>query len=597
MAVQAGNPASAKEHLQYLADNNRLTPNNLLFLRIHALAELGEWDQLLSTPELPDLLQMRRPIVVTEAILRAVYRRELQQFEEKQDVVGALDHFKDIVLPAYNGLFIRRTGMRAPEALKALMLYAIAGQATDPALRDSILEVSGISESDTMYLTLLAKRLPQTLIHHEPASLDSAVSARDRGDFEQAFAIAIEWPNSARRARLLIECAYELNTIDSAAIAVAAVTQLSEDAKQEALIGRRVLELYKLLLVDPDNVTQDKLLPTNWTEWIERVNEEPGWVGALDFARRGAREWKIEDLLSTSGAVESLISVLTKTGGGATLQNALPYLVSFLETDPVWPRPEFKDLYKTILALLAIGSEGSEDDIRVYIDIAQNVIALGIDSNTYRLMMSDLQHLLTTFATPSRIMWGIEALEMVATYPCADMEARMQLLIDVVSLTQKFRRRTDESRRTALRLLCHDLEAPDLANALNELPSHHEIGNKNVIDVLAQLNGKLLAIYTLTESAGRYMQQIVAERAPQASVKLSHDKVGTESLRHLAKGADIFIMATASATHAATGFIEANRPKERPILRPRGKGMASMLSALEEFLKREPIDTNFALAS
>ncbi len=104
-------------------------------------------------------------------------------------------------------------------------------------------------------------------------------------------------------------------------------------------------------------------------------------------------------------------------------------------------------------------------------------------------------------------------------------------------------------------------------------------------------------MYTLTERAGRYLQQILAERAPDAKVHIAHDKVGTESLRQLARRADVFIMATASAKHAATEFIQANRPADLPLLRPRGKGMASMLHALQEFLSSESLDNSVALAS
>ena len=53
-----------------------------------------------------------------------------------------------------------------------------------------------------------------------------------------------------------------------------------------------------------------------------------------------------------------------------------------------------------------------------------------------------------------------------------------------------------------------------------------------------------------------------------------------DRLRQLSRTADIVVMATASAKHAATGFIEGNRPKNLPILRPSGKGSASMLRAI-----------------
>jgi hypothetical protein len=599
MALRAGNAVSADEHLRYLRDHRRITPNNLLFLRIQALAELGNWDDLLTHPELPDLLQMRRPLVVTESVIKAVYRRELERFEKDEDLEGAVAHFKAVVLPSYSALFTRRAGMRAPEALKALMLLAIAGPSEDAELRDTILDATELPESDKRFLKLLGDLLPPTKAARPVlASLDSAIIARDRGDYEAAYGIALKLPGSAKRGRLLIECAYELQTIEAENVALSAIADLVPEAREEALGGRRVRELYEqftlrsLKPVDPSTS-----LPNNWTEWIGRVSQDPEWPGALELARRGAREWSIEHLVGNPHALESLSQALESSGGGATLQNALPQLVSFLQTDPLWPRPEFSGLYKTILDLLAIGTAGSEDDVRVYMDIAQAVLQFGVDARTYRSLMSDMHHLLVNFAAPNRVTWGLEALEMTVIYPSPDPESRLQLLVDVVGLMQKFRRRSDEACRTALRLLCHDLDQSELARSMDEPVEGSEVRGVGAPDILAQLNGRSIAIYTLTESAGRYMQQILTERAPQASVKLAHDTVGTDSLKHLAKGADVFIMATASASHAATGFIEAHRPKGLPLLKPRGKGMASMLSALEDFLRQELSELPLELAS
>jgi hypothetical protein len=47
----------------------------------------------------------------------------------------------------------------------------------------------------------------------------------------------------------------------------------------------------------------------------------------------------------------------------------------------------------------------------------------------------------------------------------------------------------------------------------------------------------------------------------------------------------VFIVATASAKHAATGFIDAHRSRDLPTLRPAGKGTASMLRALHDYLR------------
>jgi hypothetical protein len=51
------------------------------------------------------------------------------------------------------------------------------------------------------------------------------------------------------------------------------------------------------------------------------------------------------------------------------------------------------------------------------------------------------------------------------------------------------------------------------------------------------------------------------------------------------RNSDIVVMVTASAKHAATGFIEANRPSHlAPIILVNSKGSASMLRVIREYL-------------
>jgi hypothetical protein len=107
--------------------------------------------------------------------------------------------------------------------------------------------------------------------------------------------------------------------------------------------------------------------------------------------------------------------------------------------------------------------------------------------------------------------------------------------------------------------------------------------------LLGSLQKKVVAIYSLTETAARRAGDFITSSAPGTTVELSADRVGTAALRHLARNADIFVVVTGSAKHAATEFIDANRPKNdasRVTLRPKGRGAASILRALFEHLSR-----------
>lgn len=608
MALRAGNAESGEVNLRYLTEQRRLTPSNVLFLRVQALAELGEWEALLARPELPDLLQMRRPLAVTEALLRAVYQRELARFEQDSDADGAVAHFRAAVLPRYGALFVRRAGMRAPEALKALMLLAVAGEPSDPRLGDGVWHARGLSEEDRLFLKLLYDRLPPTPTQPPPGGtpMAAAIAARDRGDYEGAYAVALDAPASSARARLLIECAYELQTLEAERDAVLAVAALTADDRTAVLHGRRLREMYDSVS-KPATVTASPAVgpltplapvPRNWIEWLDRVTREPGWAGALNIARRGAGEWSVDDLLALPNALERLTELLGAAIDDTTVQNALPHVVAFFERDVLWPRPELAPAYSMTLDLLAAGSAGGEDDVRVYVRLVEGVLELGLGKQEYAALLSDFKGLLLEAPSPGHILWGLEALEATIAHPCPNEQARLDLLLVVAGLVSKYWRRVDSAQRAALRLLCEDLEHPAVFEDVVPTPPPGDAAAPTAAsDILAQLNGKSVGIYTLTERAGRYMKQVLEERAPKATVQLAHDKVGSESLRHLARRADVFIMATASAKHAATQFIQTHRPIDRPLLRPGGKGMASMLHALEEFLRAGGSEDDLALAS
>jgi hypothetical protein len=99
------------------------------------------------------------------------------------------------------------------------------------------------------------------------------------------------------------------------------------------------------------------------------------------------------------------------------------------------------------------------------------------------------------------------------------------------------------------------------------------------------LDGKRIAMYSLQESALRRAASVIGELCPRARVSTFNDHVGGSApLRAAATNADIFVVATAAAKHAATTFIEEYRPKSRTTLYARSQGSASLLAAIREYI-------------
>ena len=146
-----------------------------------------------------------------------------------------------------------------------------------------------------------------------------------------------------------------------------------------------------------------------------------------------------------------------------------------------------------------------------------------------------------------------------------------------------YRGRLVPSQLQTLRRLSTELSMPELFRELAEDRSTAEVVQQ-AQEHAGLLANKTVAIYTLTESAGQRVRDMLSQTYPGVVVQLSHDKVGNDRLKQLARNADLFVMVTASAKHAATLFIEEHR-RGRPLLRPAGKGSASALRVIHEHLK------------
>ncbi len=59
---------------------------------------------------------------------------------------------------------------------------------------------------------------------------------------------------------------------------------------------------------------------------------------------------------------------------------------------------------------------------------------------------------------------------------------------------------------------------------------------------------------------------------------------GLPAMREAARNADLFVIVTGAAKHAATTFIETNRPKELPTVYPKGQGSSSILTAIRSWI-------------
>jgi hypothetical protein len=596
MALQAGNRESAESALRSLQHQHGYDAINISFLRVQMLAALEQWGKLLGSTNLADLLQVRRPVAVTQALIIAVYRRELKQFEERGDVAAAAEHFRREVLPRYGSLFTVRAGMGAPEVVKSFMLLAVSAEQPNRILHDELIALEDLSEQDKTYLQLLATLLPSAPPVPAVDPLQKAKELLWDGEYDQAFELAIKEPGSERRTQILLNCAYELQTLASERAAIDAFNALpagEQTVLMAARSNRAFLEritgtdLDLTIGAKPGASISVNTVPHNWLEWLSHLYTEPTWSRALEVARQGATEWSVKALLRESNALNLLAQQLSAYPAAAetTLHNCLPFFLEFFRNDDEFPRRACADIYSILLDVLTLSTQGGEDDLTLFNELVMAQLSLGMEATKYADVLSNAEDLWGRYASPSKVDWVLDLIDSLVLYPSTAEERRSALLNFAANKFTQFARRVEPAQWDFLSLLVRDLHQEELLALIAEYGAPAEEATTTPADTLTYLTGKTITIYTLTEAVAQRVRSIIQSVCESAVVHLSHDKVGSDRLRQLARGSDIFIMATASAKHAATGFIEANRPGQLPLLRPSGKGSASMLRVLRSHLE------------
>ena len=360
MALRGGDRSTAEGLLIRLREQYHLHGVNVLYLRVQLLEAFRSWAELLSLPQVAELLRLRRPTAVTEALLRAVYHEHLAGFEASDDPAGAAETFRREIFPRYGSLFAASAGMHSPEAAKCFMLRVVTEAFPDVSFRDVLLSREDLPEADVQYLRKLASLVPEEsakLPEGEPLAL--AVNAAEANDFDRAFSLALGVPLSPHRARLLCECAVELGTLAARSAAIAAVNGLST-GERSAFFDRRMNQrLFENMIAE--EAAEAEAPPADWCSWLEYLDRHDGRRGSREIAQSGATEWSVDDFLSNPGAVDRFIKRIERTRSleaESALRDCLPYMISFLATDPAWPNPILKGVYHALLELLVYSTDG-----------------------------------------------------------------------------------------------------------------------------------------------------------------------------------------------------------------------------------------------
>jgi hypothetical protein len=579
MAVLAVAEDASEELLREIEQTGQLSAQNILFLRIRRLAGLRQFDAILSLPELATVLAIRRPARVSASLLEAVYITEIADYEAGSDTDGALQHFQHVVLQKYPALFKSRHGLQTPEAIKSFMLHTLAVRPDDAESRARLLASPDLSPADLQFLERLAG-LPQTPVAPE-GSLDDAAAAALAEDYDAALQIAARQPASAERAELLIRCAFEIDSMDAVRVAADGFNNL-DPAQQDALISSR---LYATLWAYISEAVSGEVgaitVPASWNEWFRSAAEGRAVPNAIQIAERAVVEWSAEDFSAQdSRAVAGFLNRDIAPQAMRLVKDAMPHFLQFIERSSEPAR--HRELLDDIAVLLMSEEDLAVADVQVVANLAGLLLETGLSAERYRQFVEDFCALWERVDSPAYLDAAIDMLDVLLTQACPNPGVREALFRKLIASFQHWQRRIRPDQWVLLAELASELGASEVVKAIR--PPADEQGIALAAPARNALAGKTIAIYTLTDAAAARAVEFLTRNFDDVAVEVSNDHVASDRLRALARAADIFVVATRSAKHAATTFIEAQRPPGRPTLYAAGKGSASLLRALLSYI-------------
>lgn len=544
--VAAGELEAALECVSSLRRDLRLDTLNLAFLEVHARATVGDWRGIVNMREFLPLLHARKPASITQRLLEALYHTHLAGAVDAGNATDAIDRYRKDWRPLIGGL----TNFPATGGSDELArLYAI-----DSLSRDG-------------------ERTPwcEALKSYDLGSLAQPWSkAFPVGVTPQAQETVAE-PNRLDEARAALINSGVSDTLDTKRVALAKVAALTDDEQSALFRTTWARKLWEELIRQVGERP-----PGDWPSWLQRLSSTAFGETAEDVARAAVSEWSHEGAFSDPPSFSDTLRTSATAEVAPILSQGLPHLVTWLRADPEGPRTSWRSIYIAVVDAYSLTGELDAAAREATLPMIELALETEPGITEYRDLVEQADMLTGDDPGVHGAWWPLKVADMLLWYRAPDTDARAHFLSQLLEkLRTSLPRLTPGQRHVAWKLAqAIEWPWPEVENTATK---------PNEVALADKLGGKTLAVYTLVERAGEQARSALAALTPTTRVELCADHVATPRLVSLARNADVFVMVTGAAKHAATDAIKRERPKDKPLLMPFGRGASSVLEAIDRW--------------
>jgi hypothetical protein len=558
--LNGNNRVEAERILELCRSELRLDALNLLFLRVQLLAHFNDWSGVSEIPEFSSLCYTRKPSAVTNALLEALYQTHLSPIDGENWMERQRTCWRNEVRQFARPLL----RLPIPQSCSASALKLFAWDALEAIPRRLDLEEAVLVHRDS--IGELAGALDQ---------LDGNVIETTHAEGTPTKALQDDPIAVAQHA---LANADSTDTLAAIGNALLQFEHLDEDQRQELLRSGPFRSFWQNLNFETGGTSP----PIGWIDWLHRL-PVPEFVSAFSVLQRAVTEWPASSLVDSVEVAElakALGAVPDSPPASDRIADAIPLLVSWVVDDPQFPRAAMSPVYETLLYHLVVGGRRASIVYDSAAPLIRALLAIGLPPAQYGALLDDCLELIGAGAGTRNVYWLLDILEETILNTSPAPERRQAFWYAAHARLVPLRTHLSPGQSVAVNKL-----AASLGWESTEIEAFTIPASGTRMDALrAAMSGTSIAIYSLTESAARQAGQALEAIAPDVKISISSDTGGTAALKSMAQNSDICVVATASAKHAATGFIQQMRPRNKPLLFAAGRGFSSIVRAIEVFL-------------
>ena len=522
-SLAAGGEAASLAALDQIAAQGGVTASNLANLRIRRLDRLGRSEELLSMDGLANVLRQDPPIPVKEAVLNAIYSTALDDPLRRGDVMAACAALRDADRPL--PLPVHDDITQYGDEAAATLLTAAIGRSDTQAVERMTAAVLDTGRARTF----------------PPALWDQAAR------IARAPTLTVPVPQSEEAQEWPIGPLPDESDTSSNTQA-----RTGQEYEQESLVGQ----------------TPTVAIPTSWLALFEATGEDS--PAAKEILREETwRDWPTP--ANCDDEISQVLDGLDDVSWARVWRLAGPFIqaVGYGASAP-------RTAHSFITYALTFDRLGPGDLIALQA-LTEICLRASPTAATYRLLLEEITDSCPQWVAPENALVALDFADRLVLAACPDDSARMNLAVALLGPLNSRQGRLAPTDVDFAWQLSDELEIPLDWHTSNELPDEGT--------PLTTLRSTNVLLYSLDTAVLDRTSAELRRLAPNLKIAISHDKVATDALKKKSRNADVVVLATRCAKHAATGFITENAGSAI-VAYADGSGSASLLRAATDGLRR-----------